>query len=84
MLTASVLARRARTGLGIVMLAALTGSVGCGGGYYGGSVDVVAPGPFFWGGAAFGGPYYHGRDAHAFSHRGAYSRGVAHGGGGHR
>jgi hypothetical protein len=30
----------------------------------------------------FGGPYERGRDVHEYSHRGAISRGVAHGGGG--
>jgi hypothetical protein len=77
MLTASFLARLA---LGIAVLSALAGLMGCAGGYYSGSVDVVAPGPF-WGGPVWGGPYYHGHDVHAFRDRGAYSRGVAHGGG---
>jgi hypothetical protein len=72
---------RIKIGLGIVMLAALTGCVGyVDGGYDGGGAVVVdAPGPYF-----LGGGFERGRDVHAYSARGAVSRGVAHGGGGAR
>ena len=63
-------------GLGVLLLASLTGCVGYvdGGG---GAVVVAGPEVGFWG----GGPYERGRDVHAYSNRGAISRGVAHGGG---
>jgi len=73
-----------RIKIGLVMglmagwLIALTG---CGayvdGGYYGEPV-VVEPDVFL-----FGGVYEHGRDVHAYSHRGAESRGAAHSSGSH-
>lgn len=59
-------------GLGIMLLAALTGCVGyVEGGYVG---PVVVPGPdlFFWGGG-----YEGGHEVHAYSHRGYESRAVA-------
>jgi hypothetical protein len=80
---------RIKIGLGIALLAALTGCVGFvdGGGDYGGA--VVVPGPDFY---FFGGGYDRGRDVHDYSHRGVVSRAAAHpamssaahsGGGGH-
>jgi hypothetical protein len=77
---------RAKVGLGIALLAALTGCVGVVGGGYGG--EVVVPGPDVY---LFGGGYDRGRDVHAYSQRGSASRSVAHpsngghasGGGGH-
>jgi hypothetical protein len=70
-------------GLGIAVLAVLTGCVGFVGddGYYGGGVVVAEPDLFL-----FGGGYDRGRDVHGYSNRGAESRAVAHpggGGGGH-
>jgi hypothetical protein len=63
-------------GLGSMLLIALTG---CFGGYVdGGGGAVVVAGPEV---GFFGGPYERGRDVHAYSNRGAVSRGVAHGGG---
>ena len=76
---------RIKIGLGIALLATLTGCVGWvdGGGGYGGV--VVAPEPDFY---FFGGGYDRGRDVHDYSHRGHESREVAHpaarGGGEHR
>jgi hypothetical protein len=71
---------RIKIGLGIALLAALTGCVGyVDGGYGGGAVVVGEPDMY-----VFGGRYEGGRDVHAYSHRGAVSRGVAHGGGGGR
>jgi len=64
--------------LGLVLLTALTGCVGYVDGGYGGAV-VVAPEPDV---VLFGGGFDRGRDVRAYSHRGAESRGVAHGGGG--
>lgn len=72
------LVERTKIGLGIVLLAGLTGCVGWVGGGYGG--EVVAPGPDLY---LFGGNYDRGRDVHAYSQRGAASRAVAHPGGGH-
>jgi len=82
---------RIKIGLGIALLATLTGCVGWvdGGGGYGGV--VVAPEPDFY---FFGGGYDRGRDVHGYSDRGAASRAAAHpsagghaggggGGGGH-
>ena len=60
-------------GLGIALLAALTGCVGYVDGGYGG--EVVAPGPDVY---FFGGGYERGRDVHDYSHRGVVSRAVAH------
>jgi hypothetical protein len=76
-------AYRIKAGLGIALLAAMTGCVGyVDGGYDGGGAVVVgAPDAYVFG----GGPYLErGRDVHVYSHRGFVSRGVAHGGGGRR
>jgi hypothetical protein len=62
--------------LGLAMML-LTGSMGCVG-YVDGGPGVVDTGPDFF---VFGGGYDRGRDVHGYSHRGAVSRGVAHGGG---
>ena len=72
---------RIKIGLGIALLATLTGCVGWvdGGGGYGGV--VVAPEPDFY---FFGGGYDRGRDVHGYSQRGSASRAVAHPGGGGR
>jgi len=68
-----------KIGLGIALLAALTGCVGFVGGGYGG--EVVVPGPDLF---LFGGDYDRGRDVHGYSDRGSVSRAAAHsGGGGH-
>jgi hypothetical protein len=69
-----------KIGLGIVLLATLTGCVGyVDGGYGGGGVVVAEPDVFL-----FGGGYDRGRDVHAYSSRGSESRAVAHSsGGGH-
>jgi hypothetical protein len=65
---------RARIGLGIVLLAALTGCVGyVDGGYYGGPVVVPGPDVYFYGGG-----YERGHDVRVYSHRGIESRAVAH------
>ena len=65
---------RIKIGLGIVLLAALTGCVGyVDGGYYGGPVVVPGPSVYFW-----GGDYDRGHDVHVYSHRGYESRAVAH------
>jgi hypothetical protein len=66
-----------RIGLGVALLAVLTGCVGgyvgVDGGYYGG---VVVVDPLF-----VGGVYDRGGEVHGYSHRGAVSRAVAHPGG---
>jgi hypothetical protein len=69
------LADRIKIGLGVALVATLTGCVGFvdGGGDYGGA--VVVPGPDVY---LFGGGYDRGRDVHGYSQRGAVSRGVAH------
>jgi len=82
------LADRIKIGLGVALVAALTGCVGfVDGGGYGG--DVVVPGPDLF---LFGGGYDRGRDVHGYSQRGFASRAVARpamssaahsGGGGH-
>ena len=65
---------RIKIGLGIALLAALTGCVGyVDGGYYGGPVVVPEPGVYFG-----GGNYDRGRDVHVYSQRGVQSRAVAH------
>ncbi len=65
---------RINIGLGIALLAALTGCVGyVDGGYYGGPVVVPGPSVYFW-----GGDYDRGRDVHVYSQRGVASRAVAH------
>ena len=67
-----------KIGLGIVLLAALTGCVGyVDGGYYGGPVVVPGPSVYFW-----GGDHDRGRDVHVYSQRGGASRAVAHPSGG--
>lgn len=72
---------RLKIGLGIALLAVLTGCVGyVDGGYGGGAVVVGGPDAVFLG----GGHFDRGRDVHAYSARGAVSRSVAHGGGGRR
>ena len=75
---------RIKIGLGIAVLAGLTGCVGyVDGGYvdggYDGGVVVAEPDVYF-----FGGGYDRGRDVHDYSHRGSESRAVAHPGGGGR
>ena len=68
-----------KIGLGIVLLAALTGCVGyVDGGYYGGSAMVSGPDVYFYGGG-----YERGHDVRAYSHRGGESRAVAHSSGSH-
>ena len=67
-----------KLGLGIALLTALTGCVGYVDGGYRGGVVVVAPEPDV---VVFGGGFERGRDVHYYSHRGAESRAVAHGGG---
>jgi hypothetical protein len=75
---------RIKIGLGIALLATLTGCVGyVDGGYvgggYGGAVVVAEPDVYI-----FGGGYERGRDVHDYSHRGAESHAAAHpSGGGH-
>jgi hypothetical protein len=64
-------------GLGLLVLVSMTGCFGYVDGGGGGAVVVGGPEVGF-----FGGPYERGRDVHAYSNRGAVSRGVAHGGGG--
>ena len=69
---------RIKIGLGIALLAALTGCVGyVDGGYvsggYGGAVVVAEPDVYL-----FGGGYERGRDVHGYSDRGSASRAVAH------
>ena len=61
----------------LLLLATFTGCVGYVDGGGGGAVVVGGPEVGF-----FGGPFERGRDVHDYSHRGAVSRGVAHGAGG--
>ena len=73
---------RIKIGLGIALLAALTGCVGyVDGGYvsggYGGAVVVAEPDVYL-----FGGGYDRGRDVHGYSNRGSVSRAAAHPSGG--
>lgn len=75
---ANGLVDRTKIGLGIALLAGLTGCVGWVGGGYGGGVAV--PGPDLY---LFGGNYDRGRDVHGYSQRGVASRAAAHPGGGH-
>jgi hypothetical protein len=74
---------RIKIGLGIALLATLTGGcVGWVDGGYGGGVVVAEPDMYF-----FGGGYDRGRDVHGYSDRGSVSRAAAHpsgGGGGKR
>jgi hypothetical protein len=72
------LVEQIKFGLGIALLAALTGCVGYVDGGYGGTVVVAEPD------VVFGGVYERGHDVHDYSHRGAQSRAVAHPGGGAR
>ncbi len=68
-----------KIGLGIALLATMTGCVGVVGEGYGGDVGVAEPDVFL-----FGGGFDRGRDVHGYSNRGGASRAVAHsGGGGH-
>ena len=62
--------------LGVILLTCLTGCVGYVGDGYG--PDVVVGGPVVVGG--FFGGYDRGHDVREYSHRGAESRGAAHGG----
>jgi hypothetical protein len=63
-----------KIGLGIALLAVLTGCVGYVDGGYGGAVMVPGPPDVYF----FGGPYYErGRDVHVYSHRGFESRASA-------
>jgi hypothetical protein len=72
---ANSLVDRIKMGLGIALLATLMGCVGyVGGGYDGGAVVVADPDVYVFGGGYYGG----GHDIHAYSHRGAVSREVAH------
>jgi hypothetical protein len=71
---------RIRIGLGIAMVAALTGCGGYWGGGYGGVAVVPGPDTYLFGG--WGGGYERGRDVHVYSQRGSVSRSVAHVGGG--
>jgi hypothetical protein len=64
---------RIKIGLGIALLATLTGCVGYVGGGYGGAVVVAEPDMY-----VFGGGYERGRDVHDYSHRGSVSRAAAH------
>jgi hypothetical protein len=81
--------KRIRIALGLVLLIALAGCLGYVDGGYGGAVVVPEPDLYLFGGGYYGGGYYgggyeRGRDVHAYSHRGAASRAVAHSGrGGH-
>lgn len=74
-----LIASSVAAGLGVALLAALTGCVGyvdggyVDGGYYGGPVVVPGPSVYFW-----GGDYDRGRDVRVYSHRGFESRAVAH------
>jgi hypothetical protein len=67
--------------LGVTLLVAMTGCVGYVDG--GGGGDVVVGGPVVVGGVWDAGFVGRG-EAHGYSHRGAASRGFAHGGGGGR
>ena len=72
-----LIASSAAAGLGVGLLAALTGCVGyVDGGYYGGPVVVPGPSVYFW-----GGDYDRGRDVHVYSQRGYESRAAVHRGG---
>ncbi len=70
------LADRIKIGLGISLLAAVTGCVGWVGGGYGGVVVVPSlpmPEVYLWGGG-----YERGREVRGYSERGHESRAVAH------
>ena len=64
---------RIKIGLGIVLLATLTGCVGYVDGGYGGAVVVGGPDLYL-----FGGDYDSGRDVHNYSQRGVESGAAAH------
>jgi hypothetical protein len=64
---------RIRLGLGIGLVAVLTGCVGYVDGGYGAAVVVPAPDLYFYGGS-----FERGREVHDYSHRGFESRAVAH------
>jgi len=75
----NALVDRIKIGLGIALLATLTGCIGWVGGGYGGGVVVAEPDVYL-----FGGGYDRGRDVHSYSERGSVSRAAAHpSGGGH-
>jgi len=75
----NALVDRIKIGLGIALLATLTGCIGWVGGGYGGGVVVAEPDVYL-----FGGGYDRGRDVHGYSERGSVSRAAAHpSGGGH-
>jgi hypothetical protein len=78
---ANGLADRIKVGLGLTLLVALTGCVGYVDG--GGDGGVVVDTPGVWVGGVWNGGYIGPDRAHAFAHRGAVSRGFAHGGGFH-
>jgi hypothetical protein len=65
---------RIKIGLGIALLAVLTGCVGYVDGGYGGAVILPVPDVYVFG----GGYYERGRDVRAYSQRGSVSRAVAH------
>lgn len=71
---------RIKMGLGIVLLATLTGCVGYVDGGYGGTVVVADPDVYVFGGGYYGGGGYYrgGHDIRDYSHRGSASRAVAH------
>lgn len=69
-------AGQVKIGLGIALLAVLTGCVDYMGGGYGGPVMVPGPDMYFFGG--YGGYYERGRDVRHYSHRGFESRALAH------
>jgi hypothetical protein len=72
---------RLKSGLAMMLLAALPGCVGYAGGYGGGGPEVGISGPEV---GIYGGFYDRGPDVHAFHDRGFRSRAVAHSGGGRR
>ena len=73
---------RIKMGLGIALVAVLTGCVGYVDGGYGGAVVVAEPDVYVFGGGYYGGGYYErGRDVRVYSQRGFESRAVAHPGG---
>ena len=64
---------RIKIGLGIALVAALTGCVGYVDAGYGGAVVVPGPDVYFYGGG-----HERGHDVRVYSHRGVESRAVAH------
>ena len=90
MSNANGLVNRIKIGLGIVLVASLTGCAGYVDGGYGGGYGDYGDYGYDGGGSdiyLFSGGYDRGRDVRAYSHRGSESRGAAHfsgaGGGGH-